>query len=63
MRNMDETGSYMEQLLSLPVKTNMKVALPTVSTLYSISTIMDLMTKENVGCMVAAEGQHRSLVV
>ncbi len=60
---MGETGSYMEQLLSLPVETNMKVALPTVSTLYSISTIMDLMTKENVGCMVAPEGRHRSLVV
>jgi glycosyltransferase involved in cell wall biosynthesis/CBS domain-containing protein len=55
MRKMDETGSYLKDVLSLPLETNMRAAPPTVSALDTVSTVMDLMEKENVGSIVAVE--------
>jgi glycosyltransferase involved in cell wall biosynthesis/CBS domain-containing protein len=58
MRKMGETGSYFEEVLSLPLETNMRPAPPTVSPLDAISTVMDLMVKENVGSIVAVENNQ-----
>jgi glycosyltransferase involved in cell wall biosynthesis/CBS domain-containing protein len=52
---MGETGSYLKEILSLPLETSMRPAAPTVSILDAISTVMDLMAKENVGSIVAVE--------
>jgi len=55
---MDETGSYLKGVLSLSVETNMRPAPPTVSALDVTSTVMDLMTKENVGSIVVVENNQ-----
>jgi len=52
---MGKTGSYSEEVLSLSVETNMRSAPPTVSPSDTTSTVMDLMTKENVGSIVVVE--------
>jgi len=52
---MGETGSYSKEVLSLSVETNMRSAPPTVSPSDTTSTVMDLMTKENVGSIVVVE--------
>ena len=57
-REMDETGSYLKGVLSLSVETNMRPAPPTVSALDVTSTVMDLMTKENVGSIVVVENNQ-----
>jgi glycosyltransferase involved in cell wall biosynthesis/CBS domain-containing protein len=58
MREMSDRGSYLKEVLSLSVETNMRPAPPTVATLDAISTVMDLMTKENVGSIVAVENNQ-----
>ena len=45
-------------VLSLPVETNMRPGPPTVSYLNSISRVMDLMAKENVGSVVVVKGDE-----
>ena len=55
MREMGKIGSYLQEILSLPLETNMRPASPIVSPLDTISTVMDLMAKENVGSIVAVE--------
>jgi CBS domain-containing protein/glycosyltransferase involved in cell wall biosynthesis len=58
MREMGETGSYLGEVLGLPLETNMRPAPPTVSPADVVSTVMDLMTKENVGSIVAVENNQ-----
>jgi glycosyltransferase involved in cell wall biosynthesis/CBS domain-containing protein len=55
---MGETGSYSKEVLSLSVETNMRSAPPTVSPLDTTSTVMDLMTKENVGSIVVVDNDQ-----
>jgi len=55
---MEESDTYLEEILGLSVQTNMRPTTPTVSSLDSISTVMDLMTKENVGSVVVLEKDH-----
>jgi glycosyltransferase involved in cell wall biosynthesis len=50
-------GEYPD-VLSLPVETNMRPNPPTVSHLDSISQVMGLMVKENVGSVVVVEGNE-----
>jgi glycosyltransferase involved in cell wall biosynthesis/CBS domain-containing protein len=57
-REMGETGSYLQGVLSLSVETNMRPAPPTVSALDVTSTVMDLMAKENVGSIVVVENSQ-----
>jgi glycosyltransferase involved in cell wall biosynthesis/CBS domain-containing protein len=55
---MGETGSYLKDVLSLSVETNMRPAPPTVSPLDATSTVMDLMARENVGSIVIVENNQ-----
>ncbi len=55
---MEKSDSYLKEVLSLSVQTNMRPNPPTVSPLNSISTVMDLMMKENVGSVVVVENNH-----
>jgi glycosyltransferase involved in cell wall biosynthesis/predicted transcriptional regulator len=55
---MDETGAFSKEVLSLSVETNMRSAPPTVSPTDTTSTIMDLMTKENVGSIVVVDNDQ-----
>ena len=55
---MDETGSYSKEVLGLSVETNMRSAPPTVLPLDTTSTVMDLMTRENVGSVVVVENDQ-----
>lgn len=55
---MDETRSYWEEVLGLSVQTNMRAAPPTVSPVDTISTVMDLMTKENVGSVIIVDNNQ-----
>lgn len=57
-REMDETRSYLKEILGLSVQTNMRAAPPTVSPVDTISTVMDLMTKENVGSVVIVDNSQ-----
>ncbi len=52
---MDETGSYLKDVLDLPVETNMRTSMPTVSPLDAALTAMELMAKENIGSIVVVE--------
>ncbi len=58
MRKMGETGSFLDEVLGLLLETNMRPAPPTVSSLDAVSTVMDLMAKENVGSIVAVENNQ-----
>ncbi len=55
---MGESGSYFKEVLALPAETNMRSEPPTVSALDAISTVMDLMTRENVGSIVVVENDR-----
>jgi len=55
---MSGIGAFLKDVLSLSVETNMRPAPPTVSPLDAISTVMDLMTKENVGSIVVIENNQ-----
>lgn len=55
---MDETRSYLKEILGLSVQTNMRAAPPTVSPVDTISTVMDLMIKENVGSVVIVDNSQ-----
>jgi glycosyltransferase involved in cell wall biosynthesis/CBS domain-containing protein len=55
---MGETESYSKEVLALSVETNMRAAPPTVSPLDTTSTVMDLMTRENVGSIVVVENDQ-----
>jgi glycosyltransferase involved in cell wall biosynthesis/CBS domain-containing protein len=55
---MAEVGSYSEEILSLPVETNMRPAPPTISPQEPASTVMDLMTRRNVGLVVVVENNQ-----
>ena len=52
---MGESGSYLGKLLDLPVSTNMKTDPPTVSIISTVSRVVDIMIRENVGAVVALE--------
>ncbi len=52
---MEETSSYLVELLNLPVKTNMKLDPPTASPLDAVSKIVDTMVRENVGAVIVVE--------
>ncbi|HXZ90496.1 MAG TPA: CBS domain-containing protein [Candidatus Dormibacteraeota bacterium] len=54
---MPETG-YLKNVLSLPVITNMRPAPPTVTPFDAASTVLDLMTKQNVGSVLVVENNH-----
>jgi len=58
MKNMAEAGSYSEEILSLPVETNMRPAPPAVSSQEPASIVMDLMTRRNVGLVVVVENNR-----
>jgi glycosyltransferase involved in cell wall biosynthesis/CBS domain-containing protein len=58
MREMSDRRSYLKEVLSLSVETNMRPAPPTVAALDAISIVMDLMAKENVGSIVALENNQ-----
>jgi len=51
---MGESGN-LGGLLGLPVRTNMKADPPTVSVSGPVSTVVDLMIRENVGAVIALE--------
>ncbi len=53
----------MEEVLRLSVETNMRPAPITVSTLDAISTVVDLMAKENVGSIVALENDQPAGII
>lgn len=55
---MVDSESYQGEVLSLSVQTNMRPSPPTVSPQHSISRVMDVMTKENVGSVVIVENNH-----
>jgi polysaccharide biosynthesis protein PslF len=55
---MGESDSYLKEILSLPVETNMRPAPPTISPTSAISSVMDLMARENVGSIVVVENQQ-----
>ena len=52
---MVEKKSYLEELLRLPVQTNMRLEPPVVSPSDSVSTIIDIMIEENIGAVVVAD--------
>jgi glycosyltransferase involved in cell wall biosynthesis/CBS domain-containing protein len=52
---MEDLSSYLGELLSLPVRTSMKIDPPTISPIDPISTIIDIMIKENIGAVVAVD--------
>jgi glycosyltransferase involved in cell wall biosynthesis/CBS domain-containing protein len=60
---MAEAGSYSEEILSLPVETNMRPPPPTVSPQVPASTVMDLMTRRNVGLVVVLENKRPAGIV
>jgi glycosyltransferase involved in cell wall biosynthesis len=49
---MAEANSYSQEILKLPVETNMGPAAPAVSSQETVSAVMDLMTRRNVGLVV-----------
>jgi len=55
---MDDSGSYFKEILSLPVETNMRPAPLTISPKSTVSLVMDLMARENVGSIVVVENQQ-----
>ena len=55
---MVDSESYQGEVLSLSVQTNMRPSPPTVSPQHSLSRVMDVMTKENVGSVVIVENNH-----
>jgi glycosyltransferase involved in cell wall biosynthesis/CBS domain-containing protein len=55
---MDESGSYLKEVLSIPVETNMRPAPVTISPTSTVSLVMDLMARENVGSIVVVENQQ-----
>lgn len=55
MIDMGEPGSYLDDLLNLPVHTNMKLDPPTLSVADPVSALVDTMVKENIGAVVAVE--------
>jgi len=57
-RQMDDTKAFSKEVLGLSVETNMRSAPPTVSPADTVSTIMDLMTRENVGSIVVVENDQ-----
>jgi glycosyltransferase involved in cell wall biosynthesis/CBS domain-containing protein len=63
MRPMAETESFSEEVLRLSVETNMRSAPPTVSLTDTISTVMDLMTKENVGSIVVVDNDQPAGII
>lgn len=54
------SSKYLEELLNLPVQTNMRFTPPTVSSSDVVSTVVDMMIKENIGTIIVVE-QDRSV--
>jgi CBS domain-containing protein len=52
---MNGSNQYLDELLRLPVHTNMKDAPPTVSPIDRVSLVVDMMMKENIGAIVVVE--------
>jgi glycosyltransferase involved in cell wall biosynthesis/predicted transcriptional regulator len=57
-RQMGEQGRFSREVLGLSVETNMRSAPPTVSPEDLTSTVMDLMTRENVGSVVVVDNDQ-----
>jgi glycosyltransferase involved in cell wall biosynthesis/predicted transcriptional regulator len=57
-REMGEQGRFSKEVLDLSVETNMRSAPPTVSPADMTSTVMDLMTRENVGSVVVVDNDQ-----
>jgi glycosyltransferase involved in cell wall biosynthesis/CBS domain-containing protein len=55
---MAEADSYSQEILNLPVETNMGPAAATVSSQETVSVVMDLMTRRNVGLVVVVENNR-----
>ena len=55
---MGASNSNSEALLSLPVSSNMKVDPPTASPEASISEIVDLMMRDDIGAVIVVEDDH-----
>jgi CBS domain-containing protein len=49
------SSKYLEELLNLPVQTNMRLTPPTVSPSDVISTVVDMMIKENIGAIIVVD--------
>lgn len=49
------SSKYLADLMNLPVQTNMRVMVPTVSPSDPISVAVDKMIKQNIGAVVAVE--------
>jgi len=52
---MGELRSYLEELLSLPVRTNMRLTPPTVSPSDLVSVVVDLMIEGDIGAVIVAD--------
>ena len=52
---MGEVSSYLRDILSLTVQSNMRTTPPTVSVLDSVATVMDMMVEEDIGAVVAVD--------
>ena len=49
------SSKYLEELLSLPVQTNMRFTPPTVSPSDVVSTVVDMMIRENIGAIIVVD--------
>lgn len=49
------SSKYLEELLNLPVQTNMRLTPPTISASDPISIAVDKMIKENIGAVIIVE--------
>ena len=52
------SSKYLEDLLSLPVQTNMRLMPPKASPSDSVSSIVNIMVGENIGAVVVVEGDR-----
>ena len=58
LREMSQPGSDLKEVLGLSAGTNMRSEPPTVSILDTTSTVMDLLTRENVGSVVVVKNDR-----
>jgi CBS domain-containing protein len=51
----DLSSKYLDEILKLPVQTNMRMVPPTVTASEPISSVVDKMVRENIGAVVIME--------
>ena len=49
------SSKYLEELLNLPVQTNMRLMPPTVTASETVSIVVEKMIKENIGAVIIVE--------